>query len=329
MQTANPLAQRAVSRALRRFAPDVVHVEMFLTQLSPLILSTLRAVPTLYSATWYRATCPTGKRLRPDGAVCTSKPGAVCRESGCLLRREAPFHAVQRALLRRGAAAIDRTLASSEAVAESLARDGWDGVQVLPLGVPVRPPRPALHGPPLAAYAGRFAPEKGIDVLVRAFARVATALPDARLLLSGDGEQERELRRLIADLALDQRVSVRSGHLEPTALEELLWPAWVQVVPGRWVEPFGLSAAEALMRGTAVLASSTGGPAQLVRASGGGSLVAPGDEDALAAGLGELLGDRKRCESLGAAGRAWALAHLDLERHVDRLVATYEELVAA
>jgi glycosyltransferase involved in cell wall biosynthesis len=135
---------------------------------------------------------------------------------------------------------------------------------------------------------------------------------------------EQQARRLgIAD-----RVEF-AGHAEPSELEARLAPAWVQVAPGRLVEPFGLAAAEALMRGTAVVASSTGGPSQLVRKAVAGKLVPPGDENALSEALRELLTDREHCEALGAAGRAWALEHLGLDAHVDRLLSLYEETIAA
>ena len=53
--------------------------------------------------------------------------------------------------------------------------------------------------------------------------------------------------------------------------------AWVQIVPSIWEEPFGLAAAEAMMRGTAVIASRTGGLAEIVQDDLCGFLVPPGD----------------------------------------------------
>ena len=328
LQAANPAAYWSMRRALRTFAPDVVHVRMFLTQLSPLVLAPLRDVPTLYTAPWYRATCPIGTRLRPSNVVCHARAGAVCRRSGCIPRRDVPAHALQRALLGRWRGAIDRTVAVGEEVAAALLRDGWADVGVLPNGVAERPARRPLAEPPLAAYAGRLSREKGLDVLLGAFARAAPRIPAARLLLAGDGPLRAELERHAQRLGIAGKVTF-AGGLEREALESRLSPAWAQLMPGRLVEPFGLAAAEALMRGTAAIVSSTGGPAQMVRDSGGGLLVAPGDEPALAGALLELLSDRALCERLGAAGRAWALEHLGLEPHVDRLVAIYEELAAA
>jgi hypothetical protein len=62
-----------LGRVLKQFRPDVVHVRMFLTQLSPTILPLLRRVPSLYHATWYETICPTGLKLLPDRSICHEK----------------------------------------------------------------------------------------------------------------------------------------------------------------------------------------------------------------------------------------------------------------
>ena len=97
-------------------------------------------------------------------------------------------------------------------------------------------------------------------------------------------------------------------------------------MPGRWVEPFGNAGAEALMRGTALVASTPSGAAELVAESGAGATVPRGDVTALRAALAERLSDRERCEAEGARGRAWALENLRHEDHVARVEAVYREV---
>ena len=88
----------------------------------------------------------------------------------------------------------------------------------------------------------------------------------------------------------------------PRSSKQRLGVAWVQALPGRWIEPFGNVGAEALMRGTALVATEPGGAAELVRESGGGTVVPRSDVSALAAALAERLGDRWRCETEGRQG---------------------------
>ena len=101
-------------------------------------------------------------------------------------------------------------------------------------------------------------------------------------------------------------------------MERALADVWVQAVPSRWEEPFGLVAAEAMMRGTAVVASSSGGLAEQVVAGRRAPSCQPADAQALADALEPIVRDRDLAERIGAAGRARALAELTIDRHVDR-----------
>jgi len=67
LQSANPWAASAFRQALRDFRPDVVHLNLFLTQLSPLLMRVLQSpefetIPCVYYAQWQRALCPIGTR---------------------------------------------------------------------------------------------------------------------------------------------------------------------------------------------------------------------------------------------------------------------------
>ena len=265
---------------LRDFRPDVVHVRMFLTQLSPLILPLLRDVPSLYHATWFETICPTGLKLLPDGAVCNEPAGRACRRNGCVSRRAWPGLMWQLTLFRHWRGVFDRVVANSQALAQTLTANGLSPVEVIWNGVEVRASRPPLVSPPTISFAGRLSREKGVDVLLRAFAQVRESVPDAKLVIVGDGNKRDELLRLSRELALGASVEML-GHLEQGDLERQLAASWVHAVPSWPPETFGLTAAEAMMRGTAVVASSVGGLVEIVEAERTGLLVPPGDERSL------------------------------------------------
>lgn len=327
LQSANPWAASALRRALADFRPDVVHVRMFLTQLSPLILPLLREHPSLYHVVWYRPVCPKGTKMLPDGTTCHMSAGAVCHRYGCLPRRDWVPLMAQMRLWRRWRDAFDAIVANSRAVGARLEAEGIGPVEVVWNGVPITAERPPLDGPPTAVFAGRLVEEKGADVLVRAFARAREHMPDARLVLAGRGPQEPRLRALVAELGLREAVTL-AGRLPREELERRFASAWVQVVPSRWEEPFGIAAAEAMMRGTAVIASASGGLAEIVDHGRTGLLVASGDTEGFARALASVLGDRALAERLGAAGRLAALADLTEDTFVERHLELYERLVA-
>ena len=83
------------------------------------------------------------------------------------------------------------------------------------------------------------------------------------------------------------------------------------------------------MRGTALVASGSGGLADFVADGETGLLVPPGDPKALAAAVLRLLRDRDLTESIGARGREFARANLREDVYVDRMLALYRELSPA
>jgi glycosyltransferase involved in cell wall biosynthesis len=149
-------------------------------------------------------------------------------------------------------------------------------------------------------------------------------VPAARLIVVGDGPEKFALARLATDLGIRDAVDF-AGHLAQPDMERALGAAWVHAVPSRWEEPFGLVAAEAMMRGTAVVASDRGGLTEQVVAGETGFLVPAGDAQALAHALEPVVRDRDFADRLGSAARARASSELTIDRHVDRVVAAHLE----
>lgn len=325
LQSANPWAAQRLRAVIQDFRPDVVHVRIFLTQLSPLILPVLRNVPSVLHIADYRPICPVSSKQRPDGSACHTPPGAVCLRAGCLpLRDWLPLQG-QMALWDRWRDAFDLVVANSDWVRRRLRAEGLDVGRRIWNGVPVRPARPPLADPPTVAFAGRLVPNKGVDVLLRAVARVAERVPDVRLLVAGDGPERDRLRAQAAALGVAARVEWL-GHLSRERVEERFASAWAQAAPSNWEEPFGLVAAEGMMRGSAVVASRIGGLSEIVDEGRTGLLVPPGDADALANALLDILSDRERAEAMGRLGRERALTHFSERSVVDQFLEVYEEL---
>ena len=186
--------------------------------------------------------------------------------------------------------------------------------------------RPPLGEAPRAGFVGRLVPEKGVDILIEAFARVVRDLPQAKLVIVGEGPERPRLERLIAASNLSRSVTLK-GRLSRAAAERAMEECWVQVAPSRWVEPFGLVAIEAQMRGTAVVASQSGGFCETVDDGRTGVLVPPGDVGALSRRLLQLLAQRERAEEMGRAGRERALRLFTESASMDRLLGLYGKVL--
>jgi glycosyltransferase involved in cell wall biosynthesis len=325
-RVANPRAWLRLRSVMAEFQPEVVHVRMFMTQLSPLVLPLLEGVPSLYHAAWYETICPLGTRLLPDDTVCELPAGRACREQGCLSRRAWVALMAQRFLWERWRDVFALFVANSAAVERRLAEHGIGPTTVVWNGVPRRPRQPTAAEVPTVAYAGRFTREKGVGVLLRAFADAKRAVPEARLLMVGDGPEREGLQDLARDLGIAASICW-TGHMSRDAMERELEPAWVQAVPSIFEEPFGLVAAESMMRGTAVVASDHGGLSEIVRHGESGLLVRPNDPAALGEALTDMLSDRARCEAMGLAAHDWAWKRLNIETCAENFLGVYRRLL--
>lgn len=158
-------------------------------------------------------------------------------------------------------------------------------------------------GVPFTRYVlalGRVVEKKGFDLLLRGFARL-NAPADVGLVIGGDGEALTPLRVLARELGISERVYF-PGRLGRSAVAELMRGAEMFVMPSR-VEPFGIVVLEAWREGTAVVATTRGGPAEFVHNGVDGLLVDPFDADALSSAMGSLLDDRALRTKLAENGR--------------------------
>jgi len=221
-----------------------------------------------------------------------------------------------------------RIVANSHSVQVSLIADGIQPIAVIHNGVAIQPITRALSSQPVVVFAGRLVPEKGVDVLLNAFAIVARDLPQARLLIAGEGPEQVTLIKLTDKLGLATKVSFL-GHIAKSEMENRFAQAWVQVVPSRWAEPFGIVAVEGMMRGTAVIVSSVGGLTEIIKQGETGFLVPRNDIGALAGRMVELLSDRDKAETLGKAGRKLAEDSFSLARQCEQFVTVYRQMVSS
>lgn len=138
---------------------------------------------------------------------------------------------------------------------------------------------------PVILFAGKMTRFKGIDVLLDAAAVFQRDLPDALLVLAGDGEERAALEAQAAALGLQNVHFI--GNVSQQQLADLYRAADIDLVPSRR-EPFGLVAVEAMACGTPVVATNQGGLPDFVN-SAVGELVNPEDARDLARGVTETL----------------------------------------
>lgn len=157
---------------------------------------------------------------------------------------------------------------------------------------------------PLIIYIGRLKKYKNIAVLIRAMKKVSAQVPEAELIIAGDGEDMQRLKRLVKQLELTEIVSFfgKITHDEKIALYK---KAWVFVNPSLR-EGWGITTIEANASATPVVASDVPGLRDSVRHAHTGFLVPFGDENAFSEKIALLIHDVKLRRKMSKEARNWA-----------------------
>ena len=176
---------------------------------------------------------------------------------------------------------------------------------------------------PVFAYLGRLKKYKGVQHVIRAFARVRHK--DAVLEIAGAGDYREALEQLVRSLDLSRRVRFLGRISEPEKLA-LLRRAWGLVFASP-KEGWGITNLEAAACATPVIASNSPGIRESVRDGETGFLVPHGDADAFASAMDRLAASRDLVERLGRDARrfaesfTWKRAAAQTEEHLMRVIA--------
>lgn len=184
-----------------------------------------------------------------------------------------------------------------------------DRVVAVPLGVTAPPSLDTARGRALAGgdvyvlALGTIEPRKNLPMLVQAFDALASSDPELRLVVAGpDGWGVDAYDEAVRQAHHRDRI-VRLGFVPEADRGDLIAGASVVAVPSHY-EGFGLTAAEAMLAGTPVVASNAGSHPEVI--GDGGLLVSPTDRDGLAAALHRVLTDASLAGELRERGRRQA-----------------------
>jgi glycosyltransferase involved in cell wall biosynthesis len=175
---------------------------------------------------------------------------------------------------------------------------------------------------PLILFAGRLAPQKGVEDLIAAIDLLQYNLPELRALIVGDGPLRARLEETARAFRLDPMVRF-TGHRDD--VPRLLAAADLLVLPSLY-EGLPNVVLEAMQFARPVVATAAPGTTEVVVDGETGVLVPVHDPPALAQAIRSLVHDPERARRLGAAGRARVDAEFRAETMIDQFAALYEEL---
>jgi mannosyltransferase len=176
---------------------------------------------------------------------------------------------------------------------------------------------------------GRIRHQKGTDVFVDAMIRVLPRFPDATAVIFGRATEkhigfERDLKIRVKAAGLENRI-LFLGEVDVDEIATWYRRLSVFIAPQRW-EGFGLTPLEAMASGVPVIATTVGAFPELVVDGETGSLVPPGDVEAMVTATEALLDNSARRARMSKAARARIEAVFTLEREAAAVIAIYERL---
>ena len=176
-------------------------------------------------------------------------------------------------------------------------------------------------------FWGRMEDEKGVPELLQALKTVAKKIPSVKLTLAGEGNRLEEYKRQVRKLGLIPKV-VMPGWQSTAAIQNLAATARLGVFPSR-IESFGLSVAEALGAGLPVIATRAGALPEVVEDGVTGTLVPPGDPEALAQAICTALEDTGKSNDMAERGRKIARQQFSWDATARQLIGIYEKELEA
>jgi len=330
----NSAIRDEIGDVLDRFRPDVVHAQNLFPQLGAAAIDAIaeRDIPWVRTLRNFRLSCIAATFVR-DGAPCTSCLGHLGRIPGVMHAcyresRVASVGATNYALWERAAERRyppSAYIAISRAVREKLRHEFGPEERVHVAHNAVlefvgeRPAR--ISDRPIdVLFAGRFAVEKGIRIVVQ----MAQEMADHRFVLAGTGPETAAVEAALSGLS-----NVRlAGALGSGTTLGLMATSKVVVVPSTWDEPFGRVAAEALAVGALPLVSNRGGLPEIVEYAPYRAVIADERASAWTTAASSLLksspGELERHSSW--ASERWR-AHFSPEAISDRLVSVYSQVL--
>ncbi|MBI1848983.1 MAG: glycosyltransferase [Planctomycetes bacterium] len=233
---------------------------------------------------------------------------------------------------------VDRFIAISHAVQAALVADGVPAERISIVASGVDPERlrgvsgagvrAELHvpdGAPLVVNVAHLAWHKAQEFLVRAVPALLADIPDARIVIVGDGERRGLLEREIRDLGVERSVILAGFRADAS---RFMAAANVFVMPSV-MEGLCTSILDALLLERPVVASRAGGMPEIVEDGMTGWLVPPKDPAALASAIVASLRDPERAARLARQGRERVLREFTADAMVEGTLRVYRELVPA
>lgn len=323
----NARACEKFNALLLREQPDIVHFHNIYHQLTPALIGIAKrfGCKTVLTAHDYKIVCPSYTMLH-DGKVCDAcLTGSVfnayknrCQQGergkSLLLSLEALWQK-----WAKDYTWLDAIIAPSEFMRQTLLRKLPNArIDVIVNGIDTRLTAPDESVGEYFLYIGRLSREKGVATLAEAHQKMNNPLP---LKIAGNGLLNDDLR------ARYSKPEFLGYMQQGEALNALIRNARAVIVPSEYYENCSMSVLESMAFGRPVVGGNIGGIPEQIRDGIDGRLFTPGDADALADILDELVSNPQQAREMGINARRRLEDKYALSHHMHQLQALYQNLI--
>lgn len=326
----------SILKEIRKFKPDIMHVHSVYRKVSPSVLLAAkhRKVPIVMTLHDFQIVCPKTSLVEENLLNCEAGFGYRCFYSNCYPRK--PFNrayqglkaiklSLHRLIIRR---TVRHFISPSACLMDWTRKNlGVDTISLLPNFAPSEHKLSAkLPKDNTFLFIGKLVEQKGVDVLIKALARVRSVIPGVRLKIVGDGPEEQTLKKLAADLQVSDLITF-TGKLSNARVMEEIDDALCVVIPSKYVENCSIVGIEAMSKGKVIIASRIGGLPDLVDDNETGFLVRPNDPDDLSNQIIYVMQNRSTLSEMGTRARAKYERCFSKSAYYRTLLSVYDRII--
>lgn len=306
-------------KVMSSFHPDIIHIHNIYNEISPSILLFLNHKAIIMTVH--------GSQMISPVSLQTDRTGKPCKETicegclNCIGWKGAMYEAIKRSVYKRLLKKIKLYIAPSNYVKGILEQKKYLPVIRIYNGIHLFPYEKLINSENIL-YVGRLTTEKGIMVLIKAFAKVIKKIPDATLMIVGKGYLKESLEKKVLDLQLAKNISFAEA-VNSDSMKIFYTDATIVVIPSIYPDNLPTVGLEAFSVGRTIIGSKIGGIPEIIKHNITGVIVDPGNVNQLATGILMLLSDKKVLEKMSRNARKYAEDTFDIKKHVITLYKVY------
>ena len=329
-------AKTKIEQLIKDEKPDIAHISLINRQITYSVVDVLKKynIPIVMHIHDLTMVCPCYTMLKPNGEICqecTQKNRLSCIKNKCmknsLVKSILGYIEAEFLVHKKYYDKINLYIAECDFYKQLIENAGITTTPIIKMNnfLPVHQEyKPYNTSDNYFLYFGRYAREKGVLTLLKAFSLLKT---DLKMVLVGKGEEKDNIIAFVREHDLNERVIVNDA-IYGEEMEQIINKAKFIVVPSEWYENGAFVALQAMAKGKPVIASNIAGLAEIITHGVTGYLADPGDVESLSKSLDLAIRlNDEEYEKMSYRIVKYIQNRCDWKTYIEQLTDIYRELI--